>query len=312
MNELNTEPQEIPWSLYWSQDQLHSFVAGDYTVDRKLLDDVWRGVAGGLGKSATVLDLATGNGAVPSVLLTTNKDLNIIAIDQADIEPTRFVRNQPELGLVDFRSNCNIESTDFLNHQFDAITSQFGIEYSDITAVSMKARSWLSQSGQMVFVVHHADSEIVQSSKLKIEELQQLLKEGGVLDALFDLVRQRSDFAMLERCGQTYLQQGNAKTKQISGQVFSGIEKIAALLHQSHEPRQQEQAKRLAATLKMRVDSELQRLIQLNSAAMSERQIKTYQKRMLATGFSSCEYEALISKGNDEHYLLAWKISATR
>ena len=90
------QQKELVWSLYWAENRLHSCVASGGEADQKVLNALWVALAESLPEQADVLDLATGNGAVPAAMLSVNSGLNIEAVDLADIDPTMFVKDRPE------------------------------------------------------------------------------------------------------------------------------------------------------------------------------------------------------------------------
>ena len=86
----------IAWSLYWAEDRLHSCVATDDEADQKILNQLWASFSDKLPDAAQVMDLATGNGAVPAALLAAKPSLKIAAVDLADIQPQTFLKNRPD------------------------------------------------------------------------------------------------------------------------------------------------------------------------------------------------------------------------
>ena len=116
---MNNNEKEVAWSLYWSQDRLHSCVASKDSHDQKIQDDLWKEFANSLPEQARVLDLATGNGAVPSALLGARSDLEVDAVDQADIDPLKFLSGNEVLRDVRFHANTDILQMSFEDNQFD-------------------------------------------------------------------------------------------------------------------------------------------------------------------------------------------------
>lgn len=262
---------QLSWSLYWSQDQLQSCVSGQFEQGQAAIDDLWTAFAQQLQEGASVLDLATGNGAVPVALLKSNVGLEIDAVDAADIDPNAFLTDHPELRAVRFRANTDILELPFENHQFDAITSQFGIEYAGLEAATTKVIPLLAQRGRLGFLIHHEQSEILRSSARKLEELGALLTPDGLLETLERLLRGAVSFQDLEVAGQRYLDLESTKTDAITGQVFSGINQIAEMLRANPGD-----ALKLGATLDLRLRAEQERLRQLKAAARSEEQFVSY------------------------------------
>lgn len=297
--------EDITWSLYWAQDRLHSCVATDEDVDQAVLNDVWKSFAESLAADARVLDLATGNGAVPSALLLNKSTLLIDAVDQADVDPAKFLKNNPELAAVTFHANTDINKLPFKNNSYDAISSQFGIEYAGLGHASKSASKCLKPGGRLCFVIHHADSSIIKSSHAKIVEMQELLKPSGIVDTLLAVLKGDVELNDLELLGQSYLEGDFVRTQQISGQVFSGIEQIAASMQSDPQ-----HARNLTATLNLRVCGEFERLRQMENAAQSEDEIKNYQQQLINEGFINVDVKQIYADKSDKNYLLAWHVQA--
>jgi len=297
--------EDTTWSLYWAQDRLHSCVAANEDSDQAVLDDIWKIFAESLSKNARVLDLATGNGAVPSALLLAKPSLLIEAVDQADIDPAKFLKNNPELTTVKFHANTDINKLPFKDKSFDAISSQFGIEYAGLSDASKSASKCLKPGGDLCFIIHHTDSSIIESSHAKIIEMQELLKPKGIVDTLLSVLRGDVEFNDLELLGQSYLDGDFVRTQQISGQVFSGIEQIAAAMQTDPQ-----RARNLTATLNLRVCGEFERLRQMANAAQSEDEMNNYQQQLTEEGFTNIDIKQIYADKSDNNYLLAWHVQA--
>src|SRR5688572_29452405 len=116
------------WSSYWAAGGLHSCVgsfAGNYAG---AIGDFWRDRAAALPDGARILDLATGNGALPLLFRDRRGDaIEIDAVDLARIAP-RWHRPD-ESPRVRFHSGIAMERLPFADAGFDLVASQFGFEY---------------------------------------------------------------------------------------------------------------------------------------------------------------------------------------
>lgn len=303
----NSESESFAWSIYWSADRLHSCVASSTDSDQKVLDDIWADFAADLSPDAKVLDLATGNGAVPVALLKAQPLLAITAVDRADIDPTNYVKDKPELTSVTFLGSTDVNKLDLDDEVFAAVTSQFGVEYAGLFDASLKALDFLNDQGKFAFIIHHADSELIASSAIRQAELSNLLISRGLIELLHQVLRGEAEFSALEDLGQRYASSDQPKTGAISGQVFAGIEQIAKLI--TSEP---EQARKLGATLKLRLQAESDRLKQMLSSAQSEDQINEYCKNIENSGFKISHKEPIYVDDEKQTYLLAWLVKGNR
>ncbi|RBP53293.1 class I SAM-dependent methyltransferase [Arenicella xantha] len=299
--------EQNPWSLYWSADRLHSCVAQATDQDQTVLNELWRSFAQSLDSGAKVLDLATGNGAVASAMLAVRSDLDIDAVDKASIDPTSYLSGQENLAAVRFHADTDLFEMPFELSTFDAITSQFGIEYAGFSEASSTVLSLLKPGGRFRYVVHHSQSDIIASSRVKVTELEQLTQVNGLLDTLIKVLRRETDFNELEQLGAAYLEQDIVRTEAVSGQVFLGIEKIASGL----QLRPKESIE-LGVAMNLRVRSELSRLQQLLAAGRSEDEMLAWQQGLLSDAGISASFEPIVIDRQESLYLLGWLVSGQK
>ena len=141
-----------PWSLYWSEDKLYSCVAQSSEQDQAVLNTCWKEFAQSLKPDSHLLDLATGNGAVVDALLSANQSLQIDALDKASINPEQILTKHSDLKNVHFHSDTDVFETHFDSEKFDAITSQFGIEYAGLIKSSLHVMPYLKIAGRFQFI----------------------------------------------------------------------------------------------------------------------------------------------------------------
>jgi hypothetical protein len=301
------QPHDInAWSLYWSQDRLHSCVAQSSDEDQKVLSQLWQDFSQKLEPNSRLLDLATGNGAVADALMSVNNDLQIEAIDKANIDPKTFLKEHANLADVNFHANTDIFNLPFEPATFNAITSQFGLEYAGLEEASEQVISYLKIGGRLQFVVHHAQSGIILSSKNKIIELQQLTLKSGILETLLGLLSGKAEFATLEALGEDYLKQDLIRSEQISGQVFEGIERIIEGF-----PRYPKESLELAVAMDIRVRSELTRLSQLIIAGQTPESMASWAEKASTLGVEAT-FSPLYIDPNKPDYLIAWLATGVR
>jgi len=300
---IEKNEQEIAWSLYWAQNKLHSCVAANFDSDQEVLNNIWCEFTELLKPQATVLDLATGNGAVPVALLSANADLKIDAVDQADIDPAQYVKDQPELLIVNFKAKIDINDLPIDEKRYDTITSQFGVEYAGLSAAAQASLKCLRPNGSFQFIIHHSDSEIIKASSLRLEEMVTLLAPEGIIDSLLLVLKGEMDFSSLEDCGRRYLESPAPRSDLISGQVFTGIERIAALIQSDLL-----QAQRLGATIKLRLQADHDRLTQMIEAAQTEDEINLFCSQLEKNGFRISTLKPVYVNDVEQKYLLAWQI----
>ena len=133
MNASDGEARRAAWSDYWSRGALHSCVgsyAGNYGG---AIATYWRTVFATLPRGARVLDVGTGNGPLPRLLLDArpdDSDLHVDAIDLAALAP-RWAAQPAYAARVRFHPGVATEHLPFAAAAFDLVTSQFGFEYAE-------------------------------------------------------------------------------------------------------------------------------------------------------------------------------------
>lgn len=180
------------WSRYWAQGALHSCVG---SLDNEKYDGAigafWGQVYRALPVHARVLDIATGNGALPKLLLTARADrLECHAIDLARITPAwQQALPAHQRDQVHFHSGVSAEALPFEHGSFALVTSQYGVEYSDLARSVPEMLRVLAPGGEIALVCHHAGSVPVALAADEIGHIDWLLAEGGLLDAASGMLR---------------------------------------------------------------------------------------------------------------------------
>jgi len=151
------------WSEYWEQGYITSF--GDafkmnYQGEIKAL---WQNFSRTLDKHSKVLDIGTGNGAVIELIQSVSQH-ECVGIDQATINDkvTKLINGS-------FISNISAEKMPFKDNDFDVVTSQFALEYSDVDLSLSEISRVLSLKGKLRLVCHHENSIIVKPNKQILE-----------------------------------------------------------------------------------------------------------------------------------------------
>ncbi|HEV2816723.1 MAG TPA: methyltransferase domain-containing protein [Allosphingosinicella sp.] len=171
------------WDRYWHFDRIASCCdgAGASNYDDSVAAG-WRAFFGGLPEGARILDLCTGNGAAALIAAGIGrrgaKGFEIVAVDQADIDPPAHVtRHAEDLAAIAFAPRTEVEALPFPDGRFDAAISQYGIEYSDLARSLPEAVRVLAPGGRLRFVVHAADGDVAAGARTVIAEADQLLGE---------------------------------------------------------------------------------------------------------------------------------------
>jgi SAM-dependent methyltransferase len=167
------------WNQYWHYDRIASCFDG--AGARNYADSIadgWRAFFADLTKGACILDLCAGNGAAALLAAEDKRAARILAVDQAEIDPPAFVSRHAELyAAIEFRGGTNVEALPFGDGGFDAVVSQYGIEYADLSRALPEAVRMLAPGGRLRFVVHAADGVVAEGAKAMIADADLLLDE---------------------------------------------------------------------------------------------------------------------------------------
>lgn len=295
-----------PWTLYWQGGPLHSCIASQDQRDQVTIDALWTALAERLPPAAQVLDLACGNGAVPRSLLAARRDLAITAVDLAEIAPDRLLAAFEQLAHVRFIPRTDICRLPFPDEQFDAATSQFGLEYAPRSAALREAARVLRPGAMLRLLMHHSDSGVVRPAAAVIAEIEQLFQPAGLLEALQAFIAGRCSLEQLEAAGQAYLVGPQARTRHVSGQVLTGIDQIIRDIRGKPA-----RARALAESMQARLQAERLRLTQLQTAALGEAEMADFRALAEYAGFR-IDRVAPLRAGDEDAALVGWEFSAQR
>src|SRR5690554_5588000 len=177
------ERQEA-WTRYWRSGPLHCLpgsFAGNYDGG---IGAFWAGVSADLRTGQRVLDIGTGNGALPAMLaeLQPELEVRVDAVDLAQPAPAWLDgAPAPVRQRIRFHGGVGAESLPFDDAVFDLALSQYGIEYTRHEASLAELARVLRQGGRCAFVIHHSRSRLCEVARDEVASAGLLLEEGGLL-----------------------------------------------------------------------------------------------------------------------------------
>ena len=295
------------WTLYWSNNTPQSCIASAHAADAEAINNIWWNFASTQGENASILDLATGNGAVPTAMLGSGASYTITAVDRADIDPLKFLEEPGQLQNVTFMGGVDVGKLPFADRSYDALSSQFGIEYADLSAVAVEVARVLKPGGQCLFLMHHRSSAIVGPNELLIAELEYCLEEDSLIDTLRTFVAGTKSAGQLEEKGQQYLQSSGRKTKQISGQVFEAISAILQIAEKNIIG-----AAEVSEAMIARLHAEHGRLTQMQQASLDSTGIMQFKSRLQGQGMLMGEPETFSVGSGEEEALVGWLVAGSK
>lgn len=146
-----------------------------------------------LPDGACILDVGTGNGVVALIAAETasarRRSWTIHATDLAQIDPPRYVPDgERRLAGIAFHAGVATEHLPFEAESFDAVSGHYALEYTDTAAALAEIRRVLKSGGDAQFILHSADSVLVQNARQSLREADLVLVQTKVFRRLHRLV----------------------------------------------------------------------------------------------------------------------------
>jgi len=189
------------WDLFWSYDRLASFGtgqgAGNYGA---AIATGWREFFASLPAGARVLDLCTGNGAIAVMAVEAGDGLKVTGADLASVQPAAFVsKDKKTLKKIRFLSDTPAEHLPLEDASFDAVVSQYGIEYSELDQSLPEAVRVLAPGGRLRFACHAAEGTVAAETKRAVADASFLIdhvdiarRAADCIKAILDIERGRA------------------------------------------------------------------------------------------------------------------------
>ncbi|MGJ8535981.1 MAG: methyltransferase domain-containing protein [Parasphingopyxis sp.] len=181
------------WSAYWAQmGEAGGCLPGAPPVVEAQLAQLWEEFAQGFAPGSKLLDLACGTGAVIRSLLRGNERLDLTGVDYAKLPKTRTKKAR----LV---GETDIAALPFSDGSFDGLTSQFGLEYSDIARSAPEMARVAKPGAPLRLIVHHAESPIVAQNRGRYAALNAIAQSAILSMARSVVAQPGSSTAMLSQ-----------------------------------------------------------------------------------------------------------------
>ena len=168
------------WSVFWQSDQLQSCMPTNNPDDPEQLFSTWREFFGALPAGASILDLGTGNGSVATQAVAVSQEksrrFSIHGVDLAAIDPSRFVTSAADLlQEITFHPRTPMENLPFGDNHFDAVASQYALEYSQTNSSLAEAIRVLHAPGRFRFLLHADDGVLKGRCELQRRQAETIL-----------------------------------------------------------------------------------------------------------------------------------------
>lgn len=309
------KPDPQDWSQYWKLPAITSF--GNLfpdNYDGSMLE-FWKEQLE--GEFNHVVDVACGNGALTwianDLLNSGARQTPVTGTDFASISPFKVLRrNKKHYPSIRFRGNTPAEHLPFKDRSIDLVISQYGVEYADLDRAIPELGRVLSTAGRMSFILHDKESVIIKGATGNLDGFKLVLNEI----AIHDLIMQHEELAA--RIKDPVKRQNSAEYQRLFAQINDATNTIKGLVRNYPPPSpihlymdQLSQAlnaacnnqgidrKALIIQARDGLQIHIDRIDDLEAAALSEAQRRHLVSLIERQGFTLTEHRMLCYKGND-------------
>lgn len=301
--------QDSGWSDYWQSDSAE----GEVFVNAKgekhpALETFWRGVFESVPAGSRVIDVASGAGSIYAHL----PDDHGLELHASDISVEALDALAARMAGVETHT-CSSADMPFDDRSFDAVVSQFGIEYAGIDAFAEAARL-VGDGGMLAALVHVADGYIDGNNRAQLEAAVEI-QDSGFIDEAIKLTRMafRGNPQALAAREKEFIP-AVQKLEDIVRNCPQGVHAhLYAGFRKLYESRRQYDESDITDWLlgmQGEVGKTIDRLSRIREAALSEDDVQRVLSSLRDAGLEDATAEAFTTPGNDEP--VAWNIAAHR
>lgn len=187
------------WTSLWRTGTLHSCstgIAGNYDG---AIADFWRQQFNRMGSGDRLVDIGTGNGALPLLAkqdaLQRGVHLDIHGVDTAAIDPPNWVDGGPSLfaGII-FHPGISAANLPFADGSVSLLTSQYAFEYCRPREATLtELFRVIGMRGRAALIMHSNDSLIARTADLQIDACSFLFRDNRILELAAGIVERMSE-----------------------------------------------------------------------------------------------------------------------
>lgn len=286
------------WSHYWHSGFEYSCFANAGPVDTSGL---WADFIIGLPHGAAVLDAACGAGALTCRLLEAGTGLRVTGVDYAEALPA--------IEGATLIPATALEALPFDDAEFDAVVSQFGLEYADLEPALTELIRVLKPHSRVGLLMHHAGGAVAVHARSEAESLTDLLADDGPVAGAIALARARQagnpSPELESRIADAFVRATARPRTPTRTWAFDFLAEV--MEKQGDQPLEYlcHNAERLFAELQgYRV-----RMQAMADAALDAPDLEILRQRLEAAGFAEVTVEAV---RDDDDRAFAWRLVAAR
>lgn len=184
--DLHLQSRRQVWSDYWQQGALHSLCGSLPDGLDGAIRDFWLAAFASCPRQGRMLDLCTGNGAIPKLACESGiaRFERVDAIDLATLAPA-WLATAPQAcrQAIVFHGGIRAEDLPFEPGTFELITSQYGLEYCHLDQAVPELARIAKPGAGLALVVHHAGSRLFEVAREEASSIDWLLSADGPLPA---------------------------------------------------------------------------------------------------------------------------------
>ena len=313
------------WSRYWRSGALHSCTCafgGNYAG---AIARFWDEQCDALPDGAVVVDLGTGNGAIPLLLKEAGRRRQrafaIHGVDLADIAPPAVAADGASLFEgIEFHPRTSMDRLPFGDGAVDLVTGQYALEYADADPAVREIARVLGGRGRAAFVLHSDDSRIAATTTEQLALFEFLFGESGLYPAARAMAALLGEAdTAARRAALAGDAQAQAARQQLNAAADAVVERIEAAttpdvlqaaLQQVRDALQLAQRGRAPALAALEqgeaaLRDESRRLQDLRAAALSAPRMEALRARFQALGYGDSSFGQL---RHEDGSVLGWAL----
>lgn len=232
-------PASAAWSRLWRTGVLHSCARGFSDNYSGEIAAFWHGHIQALPDGACMVDIGTGNGALPllasQVARARGRQLRIHGVDSALIDPVASAGDRAPLYRgITFHPHTPAHRLPFAAGSVDLVTSQYAFEYMPLQPVRDELLRVLHPSGTLAMVVHSDDSIIARQAPGQVQACRFLFDEldlFGHTRALLEVLARTpaSDQARAALAGDPVAEAARAAFNRAAGRLTQRLAQAPAV-----------------------------------------------------------------------------------